>query len=463
MNAWKLLPLLIVLLFSTACGNHSEPSSGKKEDRQETKEENNKQNDEKQPESNVNKEDTTFQYPSSLTEAEEAVPGKWWKDEDQPSDSERLEFVQKIAELGNKEASLEAKAAAIDKRLFDSYHPELLPLTSFEPRGKITIEDLKSGSGLKLNGQEVKENINVAIILDASGSMKAEQNGKSQMQIAKDAIEDFVSNLPEKTNVSLTIYGYEGSGSDKDKQLSCKSIKEIYPLKKYDNTEFQSALSQVEPKGWTPIAASLKQAGKTLENLNSDTNTNVIYLVSDGEETCDGDPAKAAEQLVSTNIQPIINVIGFAVGEDQRKQLEQVAEAAKGRYIQANNQQELVSEFKKSNQTLVKWINWRNQHTLDAIHQKNEDNLDLINLKNTSNLRLIHFKNQVNQLLLDARNKHDMDQEVFSLTIDHLEDYFSRMVEEMQTHFDEKLAVIEATYEETTKEIDETYESNKEE
>ncbi|UFT99715.1 VWA domain-containing protein [Radiobacillus kanasensis] len=463
MKAWKLLVMIVCLLVFAACENSTQSSSKKQTNDQETGEKQTKENKDDEETTTALQADASFQYPSSLKEAEEAVTGEWWGEDNEPSDSEEETFTQEISAISNQESSLETRAAAINHLLFTHYHPELPGLTSFLPRGKITLEDLQNGSGLKLNGREVKENINVAIILDASGSMKAEQNGKSQMEIAKDAIKEFVSNLPEKTNVSLTIYGYKGSGSDADKELSCKSIKEIYPLKKYNNGEFDKALASVDPKGWTPIASALKQAGKTLEDLKSDANTNVIYLVSDGEETCDGDPAQVAEDLVSTDIKPIINVIGFAVGSEQRKQLEKVAEAAEGRYIQANNQQELVSEFKKSNQTLVQWINWRNQHTVDAINQKNQDNVDLINLKNDTNVRLINYKNKVNNLLIKAKNQHDMDQEVFNLTIEHLEEYFSRIVKELQNDFDEKLTIIETTYNETKEEIDETYDSNKEE
>ncbi|WP_053218349.1 vWA domain-containing protein [Virgibacillus senegalensis] len=465
MKARLLLILVFCLLILSACGNSAESTSEKPTNDQKTEEKSTddekKENEQDTEEDTISSQtDDTFQYPSTLKEAEEATPGEWWGKENEPQESEKDNFIQEIAGINHQDIPLEARAASINHLLFTHYHPELPGLTSFEPRGKITLEDLQNKSGLKLNGQEVKENINVAIILDASGSMKAEQNGKSQMEIAKDAITDFVSNLPEKTNVSLTIYGFEGSGSDEDKELSCKSIEEIYPLKKYNSTEFDNALAEVEPKGWTPIASSLKQAGETLQNLNSDSNTNVIYLVSDGEETCDGNPEKVAEDLVASDIQPIINIIGFAVGSEQREQLEKVAEAAEGRYIQANNQQELVNEFKESNQTFVKWINWRNQHTVDAINQKNQDKVELINLKNDTNVRLINYKNKVKNLLIKAKNQHDFDQETYSLVVDQIDDYFSSMVDELQEFYDENSTTIDETYSETKEEIDETYDSN---
>lgn len=101
------------------------------------------------------------------------------------------------------------------------------------------------------------------------------------MEIAKEAINGFVTNLPENTKVSFTIYGHKGSGDDKDKKLSCSSVEEIYPMSTYNTGAFSKALNAVKPSGWTPIAASLIQAGEKLKNFDSAVNTNIMYLVSD--------------------------------------------------------------------------------------------------------------------------------------------------------------------------------------
>jgi Ca-activated chloride channel homolog len=458
----------LFLILLSACGQGEETSSQPKEKKEleTTQQKNTPEKEDPIPEEwprAYRITEDSFLFPSSLQEAEEALPGKWWDKETDLSESEKEQLYKEMKNIDQKNASNNLKASNINNLLFQTLHPHLPGLSSFQPRGKITLEDLNTGSGLKLNGQEVKENINVAIILDASGSMKAVQEGQTQMEIAKVAIDNFVANLPENTNVSLTIYGHEGSSSDREKEMSCKSIKEVYPLQRYKQSEFESALSEANPSGWTPIADSLKKVGKSLENFNSETNTNVIYLVSDGEETCDGDPSSVAKELVTTNIKPIINVIGFSVKDDQREQLEKIASESNGRYIQANNRLELVNEFNRSNKAFLQWISWRNQHTLDAIKQKNKDNLELIDLKNTTNLRLIKYKNTVNQLLIAAKNKHDLNEEVFQIALAEMEEYFSDMVEELETDFKRKLDQIESTYSETQKEIDKTYDENKEE
>ncbi|WP_370296574.1 VWA domain-containing protein [Rossellomorea marisflavi] len=65
---------------------------------------------------------------------------------------------------------------------------------------------------------QFKDNYNIEIILDASGSMKNKVDGKTQMELAKDAINEFLSTAPKDANVSLRVYGHKGTGSDADKK-----------------------------------------------------------------------------------------------------------------------------------------------------------------------------------------------------------------------------------------------------
>ncbi len=90
--------------------------------------------------------------------------------------------------------------------------------------------------------------------------MAAEIGGTTMMQLAKESIEKFADSLPDEANVALRVYGYEGTGSDEDKQLSCESNKLFYEMEPYDSKKFSEALEQFQPSGWTPVAESLLKA-----------------------------------------------------------------------------------------------------------------------------------------------------------------------------------------------------------
>lgn len=102
------------------------------------------------------------------------------------------------------------------------------------------VSDAPEGMKLK-DGTEVNGTANIAILLDASGSMAQKINSKTKMDLAKEAIHKFVASMPEGSNVSLRVYGHKGSNADSDKKLSCSSTEMIYDLKPYDEASFTSS------------------------------------------------------------------------------------------------------------------------------------------------------------------------------------------------------------------------------
>lgn len=227
-----------------------------------------------------------------------------------------------------------------------------------------------------------KENYNIEILIDSSGSMANLANGKTRMEVAKEAIHQFLKDAPENANVALRVYGHKGTGSDADKELSCKSSEMVYSFDSYDETKFTKALNAFEPAGWTPLAQTMLQAKDDMKKFDGDTNTNMIYVVSDGIETCDGDPVEAAKSFAESNIKPIINIIGFDVDGDGQKQLKEMAEQANGTYTNVYNSEQLSSEFKKAQDALEEWKKWKENAEYQADKDSNRRYLDTNYLEN---------------------------------------------------------------------------------
>ncbi|CAM4219667.1 D-amino acid dehydrogenase, large subunit [Lederbergia lenta] len=247
-----------------------------------------------------------------------------------------------------------------------------------------------------------KENYNVEIILDASGSMAAEMDGKSMMELAKESIQTFAANLPSEANVALRVYGHEGTGDEKDKNLSCASNELMYDMQPYDETKLNDALNKFEPSGWTPVAESLIKAQEDFAELKGENNTNIIFLVSDGVETCDGDPVEAAKKLAESAITPLVNVIGFNVDSEGQSQLKQVAEAANGTYSTVRNMDQLQDEFNRSQEMASKWMDWK----LGA----ETENINTVLNRESS---ILEFKNEwAEKSSLEIRN---LDEAIFFL------------------------------------------------
>ncbi|QGS68315.1 hypothetical protein CV093_06080 [Oceanobacillus sp. 143] len=77
-------------------------------------------------------------------------------------------------------------------------------------------------------------------------------------------------------------------------------------------------------------------------------------------ETCEGDPVKTIQSLAESQIDPVINIIGYQVDNEGLEQLKEMAEASDGRYINAANQADLVSEFEQTVDMAKVWAEWSN-------------------------------------------------------------------------------------------------------
>jgi Ca-activated chloride channel homolog len=246
------------------------------------------------------------------------------------------------------------------------HQPAFQELEKFD----ITFEEVEAYEKYQEEGSEEKKEgpLNVAILLDASGSMAAKVSGTDKMTAAKEALKKFAEGLPEDANVMLRVYGHKGSNADKDKKLSCGSTEVMYPLGTYEAGAFQESLSKFKPTGWTPLAASIAAAEKDLQGKEGN---NVVYIVSDGIETCDGNPVEAAKKLHESNIKAEVNIIGFDVDNKGQQQLKAVAEAGGGEFQSVSSQKELFDEVesnwsKSMHDTRINWasamditdINW---------------------------------------------------------------------------------------------------------
>jgi Ca-activated chloride channel family protein len=271
-----------------------------------------------------------------------------------------------------------------DSEIIELYYLALLGLFAEDyPEPEEIINQIKLSSfgsrDMDDPRYQFKEQYNVMIVLDASGSMGHMAGSKTRMEAAKEAIRSFAASLPDGARVGLRVYGHEGTGSEADKARSCSKSDVMYPLQAYDKQKLDSALAQFKPAGWTPIALALEQAQQDLQAYKGERNTNIIYLVSDGIETCGGDPVQVAKQLADSDVTPIVNVVGFGVDGEAQRQLKAVAEAAKGRYVLIQDQKELEKEFKQAEEIAHKWKKWKDGASFDALSKYISKNKEVIN------------------------------------------------------------------------------------
>ncbi|MDQ0230840.1 VWA domain-containing protein [Metabacillus malikii] len=303
------------------------------------------------------------------------------------------------------------------------------------------IETTVSGTpeGMKLDdGQVVNGVSNIAILLDASGSMAQKIGGKTKMELAKEAINNFVASMPEGANVSLRVYGHKGSNSDSDKELSCASTELVYELNAYNEADFKASLDSFRPTGWTPIANAIMESKKDFEKAANDAQ-NIIYVVSDGIETCDGDPVKAAKELHDSNIKAVVNIIGFDVDSNGQKQLLEVAEAGGGQYETVNSADDFKKVWEKERVRLYnEWSKWSSENYNKVSREQTEKVNELYKKKSEFSNLMYAEKNHLSEAAYYLYNQEqissDVRKEVESLISQRkniLDDYEGRFKEQI--------------------------------
>lgn len=201
------------------------------------------------------------------------------------------------------------------------------------PNQSVTAQDSDPGS-----------TVNVELILDVSGSMgQATDTGETRMEAAKRVIRQVVGAIPEQEgiNVGLRIYGFGGDNTDAGQTESCESSELVAPVSGVDKERILSEIGVLQPTGWTPLALSLERAGEDFEP--GENATNAAVLITDGLETCGGDPCDVASDLNAAEIELITHVVGFGVTPEEQDTLGCIAEGGQGKLLSAANADELTS------------------------------------------------------------------------------------------------------------------------
>ena len=177
---------------------------------------------------------------------------------------------------------------------------------------------------------ELQAATNIWFIVDSSGSMAGKINGVPKIETAKKTLRELVGNIDRDTRVTLLAYGHR-------RKRDCSDIGALTGMMTGDRTrDVAAAVKMLKPVGKTPIADSLNLVGfMAQKDYGKDTNT--IVLISDGIETCGGNPCAIAGKLAEGDIAVRTHVIGFGVSGKERKQLECIARKGRGTYFPANS------------------------------------------------------------------------------------------------------------------------------
>lgn len=199
-----------------------------------------------------------------------------------------------------------------------------------EPLGALQI--MKEGD--KIAAQ------NLEIVLDVSGSMNARLGDNNRWDTALKALKEVVDSLPEDLNVGLRVYGHRYSSKSAQ---TCQDTELVVPLAKLDRERIMQTATALKPRGETPLIRSIL---KSVGDLKAAGGGSVI-LITDGEESCQGDAKAAAREIKKSGVNVTLNIVGFTLtGKAVESQLSTLAGSTGGRYYGAQDGAQLARAVK---------------------------------------------------------------------------------------------------------------------
>lgn len=181
----------------------------------------------------------------------------------------------------------------------------------------------------------------IALILDASGSMNARLPGDvTRIDAAKTAVGDFIAKLPAGVRISYRVYGHQSPTRAKN----CQDTELLvgFGPASANRDAILAKTREIRAQGYTPITYVIQLAAA---DVAKEPGERAVVLVSDGKETCPGDPCAAAKALAAADAKLVIHTIGFNVDAAARYQLQCIARVARGTYSDSTAAGDLAAKL----------------------------------------------------------------------------------------------------------------------
>lgn len=177
------------------------------------------------------------------------------------------------------------------------------------------------------------------LVFDASGSMWGKVGGRHKIEIAREVVADVVGSLPKDTRLGLMAYGHNRKGD-------CEDIELLLPVGPVNPKELLSKVNGILPKGKTPLTTAIRMA---VAKLKIGENAASVILITDGIETCGGDPCALAKELAAQGLDFTAHVIAFDLSSNEAASIRCLADETGGLFLEAGDEngleRALISAF----------------------------------------------------------------------------------------------------------------------
>lgn len=154
----------------------------------------------------------------------------------------------------------------------------------------------------------------ILFIFDDSYSMYAPWNSNIKIEVAKKVMSEFLDSLQNIPDLQLALRCY-GHTTFFKPERNCKDSKLEIPFAnaKTNYLKIKQRINKLEPLGTTPIAYSLGEC--TADFTPCSNCRNIVILITDGIEECNGNPCQVSIELQKKGIflRPFVIGVGLDV------------------------------------------------------------------------------------------------------------------------------------------------------
>lgn len=176
----------------------------------------------------------------------------------------------------------------------------------------------------------------VHLIFDASGSMLRQMEGGRRIQVARNIVQQVLDErIPESVPVALRAFGHT-------EPHSCATELLVAPSED-NHAQVRRAVQDIQAINLarTPLADSLDAV---LDDLSAyEGQRRLVVMLTDGEETCDGDLEQSVADLIEEGLDVRLNIVGFHIDEiGLQAEFERFAQLGGGEYFDSHDGDELI-------------------------------------------------------------------------------------------------------------------------
>lgn len=252
--------------------------------------------------------------------------------------------------------------------------------------------------------QQIPDKTRILFLLDGSGSMLGNWEGTTRMGAAKRLLSELVDSLRDNNQVELALRVY---GHQYHRRLqNCQDTKLEIAFRPENHDAIIEKLRAITPQGTTPISYSLQELQKDFPD--DDSYRNIVIIITDGLESCDGDPCEVSRSLQRKQIFLRPFVIGLGMNKSFDEQFNCL-----GRFFDAAN----VRDFHRVlNSTLEQTLDQTtvSVELLDQNNEPRETNVNVTFLNRVtrqSAFEFVHYRDQKGRpdsVIVDAVMLYDV-------------------------------------------------------